>query len=98
MTLRVDISIVPFGREEQKYEIYRLDISNHGVVRDLGFGHEVCEYYGTLYKKSTPVMVEQLGYDEYEVVESVHIPEHDRRDGALSLVQKALDKLEEKNA
>jgi hypothetical protein len=39
MTLRVRISIVPFGDEEQEREIHQINISN---LKDLGLG--LCEY------------------------------------------------------
>ena len=46
MTLRVEISIVPFGDEENVREIRRFNISNLGTV-DLGicaYGVEVDKY------------------------------------------------------
>jgi hypothetical protein len=39
MTLRVRVSIVPFGDEEQEREIHQINISN---LKDLGLG--LCEY------------------------------------------------------
>ena len=35
MTLRVTVEIVPFGEEDQKYEIGRLHISNYGPTNEL---------------------------------------------------------------
>ena len=42
MTLRCVIEIVPHGEEQYKEPIFRLDISNQGLIRDEGFGHQVC--------------------------------------------------------
>lgn len=35
MTLRVTLEIVPFGEEEKKYEIGKLNISNIGPLGDI---------------------------------------------------------------
>ena len=50
MTLRVDISIVPFGQEDLKSGIFRLDISNHGEIRNEGFGNVICKYKMKMYR------------------------------------------------
>jgi hypothetical protein len=92
MTLRVTLEIVPFGDETLKREIYRLDISNIGLVRNEGFGHEVCKYKVECYKtwyKSVINRDNPSPPDEWELVTTDFIEEHDRRDGAVALVQKA---------
>lgn len=48
MTLRIRVSIVPFGDEEQEREIHQINISNLGMV-DLG----VCDYGVELDKYKT---------------------------------------------
>lgn len=93
MTLRVDISIVPYGVEENKYELYRLDVSNTGVVEDLGFGHIVCSYEVKAYKHNNETMQRVCNSPEYELENTVVIERHNRRDGFMELVHKVLDKL-----
>lgn len=89
MTLRATIEIVPFGDEERKEELYRLDISNVGIVRKLGFGNDICEYSVKVYRKSPSTLVTQYGFDEYTLELEDTIPQHNRRDGAVALVAKA---------
>ena len=93
MTLRVEVSIVPHGVEEGKYGLYRIDIHNRGLVRNEGFGHEICKYDYLVYRHNNETMVSQYGFEEFEVEATGVIPEHNRRDGALSLVQKVLDEI-----
>lgn len=95
MTLRVEISIVPFGDESGKYEIYRLDINNTGLVENLGFGHEICSYEYFLKRPIPEILRVKGGYD-YDTEVSGEIERHDRRDGSWSLVNKILDQLKEK--
>lgn len=93
MTLRVDISIVPYGVEENKYELYRLDISNTGVVEDQGFGHIVCSYEVKAYKCNNKTMQHIYKIPKYELEETVVIDCHNRRDGFIELIHKVLDKI-----
>ena len=93
MTLRATIEIVPHGNEAAKRNIYRLNIHNVGLVRDLGFGHEICRYRVDV--QAAIFKAEALGNmddpKEWETIDVDWIEEHDRRDGAVSLVGKAAD-------
>lgn len=93
MTLRVEFKIIPYGEEKDIFDIFRLDISNTGVVKDMGFGHQVCSYDAKLFKRSAHTMVESLGYPEW--TEEFEIKEvlHDRRDGPLALAKNILEGL-----
>jgi len=91
MTLRVDISIVPYGVEDEIYQINRIDISNIGVVRNLGFGNVYCSYEAKLYE--APLYAIRNGRDEEKPVDTIIIPEHNRKDGALELVKRVLNEL-----
>lgn len=88
MTLRISIDIIPHGNEDQKYEIYRIDVHNTGLVKNLGFGHEICSYKAELFKKSTETMVNLLDYKEWEKEGEWIVKEHDRRDGSIELARK----------
>lgn len=88
MTLRMTLEIVPFGSEDDKYQLCELDIWNIEEARNLGFGHAICRYGYRLNKK--PVG----RYAEEEVLYQGVIPEHDRKDGALELVRKVLAECE----
>ena len=94
MTLRCTIEIVPHGDENQKSNICRLDISNQGQVRYLGFGHEVCGYSVKLFRYNNEAQQNMLKVPEWEFEIERSIEEHDRRDGAISLVQKATTLME----
>lgn len=91
MTLRVTIEIVPYGNEDQKYEIYRMNIVNNGLIRDEGFGHQICKYEYSLLKPLPPI----LG-GGFDVETQGTIKEHDRRDGAIDLIRKVLKSLKRK--
>lgn len=91
MTLRISIDIVPFGDEENKYEIFRIDVSNQGIVRNLGFGHAVCKYKASLFKKNTETVQNLLGYPEWTKEGEFIVEEHDRRDGAVELARKVTE-------
>lgn len=95
MTLRVKLEIVPFGVENNSYEIYHVDISNTGLIRNLGFGHEICSYKYSVMKPIPPVIQKPNG-KQYEAEIEGEIEEHDRRDGSFSLIQKVLNNMEEK--
>ena len=75
MTLRVKISIVPFGNETKEYVIETINISNVG------------EGSGATYK----YVVEHNKYKKVD--ENTPTVEHLRADGPLSLVKKAIEKL-----
>lgn len=78
MTLRVEISIVPFGDEEKKYLIKQLDIFNMGMI-----GFERCEY-GVI--EIDPKLNEAGLYDK--------TVEHRRSQGAAVLIAKVISELE----
>lgn len=82
MTLRVNISIVPYGIEKDEYPIARIDIHNVEPIADHGFGHIWCRYRAEL---KTP-----LNNGKWDKVTSADI-EHDRRDGAILLAEKACE-------
>lgn len=94
MTLRVNIEIVPYGNEEAVYPVFRIDISNLGMIRNLGFGHEICTYQADLYRYNNETQQNLLDAPTWEKVRSVSIEEHDRRDGSIELVRKATSLLE----
>lgn len=83
MTLRMTLEIVPYGVEEDKYDIMTLDISNTGTVKNEGFGNIYCSYEYSFKDHSG------------EVLKSGNIIEHNRRDGAVELVRKVLVENEE---
>lgn len=94
MTLRCLIQIVPYGEEEDKRDLFKLDISNMGVIRDEGFGHKICEYKVKVFEKQNEVLkriAKEKGEElpEWDFIDEYDIPEHDRRDGAIALVEKA---------
>lgn len=95
MTLRVDLSIVPYGVEKNKYEIYRLNISNIETIRNEGFGHEICRYRVDLLGKIVPMFRKKFKIT-WEHIDTDFIEEHDRRDGAVALVAKACKLMEER--
>lgn len=88
MTLRVTIEIIPYGVEDQKQSIFKFDIHNTGLVRNEGFGHEVCSYKAELFKYNNETMQKLLGSPEWEKEGEYVIKEHDRRDGMKSLNHK----------
>ena len=98
MTLRATIEIVPFGNENEKRSLYRLNISNVGLVRDMGFGHQVCRYkvevQAAILKAAALQNLDEP--KEWETIEVDWIDEHDRRDGAVALVAKAAKLVEER--
>jgi hypothetical protein len=88
MTLRVTIEIVPFGDENLKQGIFKFDIHNTGLVRNDGFGHEVCSYRAELFKYNNETMQKLLDSPEWEKEGEYLIKEHDRRDGSIELASK----------
>lgn len=88
MTMRISIDIIPFGEEDQKYGIFRIDVHNTGLVRDEGFGHAVCSYKAELFKYNNETMQKLLGSPEYEKEGEFIVKEHDRRDGSIELARK----------
>jgi len=94
MTLRVTIETVPYGDETLKETIFHLDINNTGDVRDMGFGNVVCSYDVLLYQHYNETM-QSRGMPKFELEDELKLPEHNRRDGALSLVYKALALMED---
>lgn len=89
MTLRCTIEIIPHRNEAYKSFICRLDISNQGLIRNNGFGHEVCKYSVKLWKHNNAMIRDLLKEKEWELSSEGEIAEHDRRDGAIELVRKA---------
>jgi hypothetical protein len=81
--LRATIEAVPYGDEELKRLLWTFNISNVREIRDLGFGHVVCEY---------KVVVTDSGG---ELIHEFIIPEFDRRDGSVALVSLATKTIEE---
>ena len=82
MTLRCKLEIVPYGVEEDAYEICRIDISSQGPVSPPECtleNYPVYNYTAKFYKNS----------DHYlcDIVENIH---HVREDGALALVEEVL--------
>lgn len=98
MTLRVTLEIVPYGDENHKRSISRLNISNVGVVRDEGFGHLICRYQveiqSAVFKAAALNNLDDP--DEWETLDYDWVEEHDRRDGAMALVAKAAKLVEER--
>ena len=94
MTLRVDISIIPYGQEDLKSNIFRLDISNHGEIRNEGFGNVICKYKMKMYRYNNETMQRLLNLPELELENEYDIPEHNRKDGAIELVRKACEIIE----
>lgn len=90
MTIRVTIEIVPYGREDQKYPIFRIEGHNQGVVKNLGFGHEICKYDVELFRHHNEIEQTLLGVSEWQREGSFKIHEHDRRDGAVELARRML--------
>lgn len=79
MTLRVTLEIVPFGREDKKYTIETLNISN------------VTLQVPTIVKGEDTYIIEHNDYKNYDD-KTPKVP-HKREDGALTLVRKALERL-----
>lgn len=95
MTLRVNINIVPFGDEDREEGIFRIDISNTGLVRDEGLGNEICSYDAIIYKHNNETIQRLCKQPEWEKQGEYSIKEHNRRDGSLTLAKKAIDAFEE---
>lgn len=87
--MRATIEIVPYGDEEIKDAICRLDISNIETIREEGFGHTICKYSVRLFRHNNPIMRDLMKEKEWELSAEGEIAEHDRRDGAIELVRKA---------
>lgn len=81
MTLRVKLEIIPYGVEGNAYDVAEINISNIEEVENLGFGHSICNYK---YHCSVPVG------ETMETRAEGMIYNHDRRDGAIELVQRVL--------
>jgi hypothetical protein len=85
MTLRVTVEIVPYGDENYKTEIGRLDISNVGTVADKGLGHKICKY--------EVLQLEEFSSGtnrEFRVWRWPYVAEHDRKNGFWKLLYLAL--------
>lgn len=95
MTLRATIEIVPYGDETLSEKLYRIDVSNTGLIREEGFGHQICSYSVRVYHHHNPTMRDLLKTKEWELEYERTIPEHDRRDGALELIEKAIRSIED---
>jgi len=89
MTLRATIEIIPYGDEESKREIFRLDISNIQLVERGAFGHDICKYSVKVYAP------ESVQGSDMELIHEGVIDKHDRRDGAVALVAKAAELVKE---
>lgn len=90
MTLRVTLEVVPFGEEGGKYEIFSVDINNTGLIEDRGFGHQICSYEFFV-KRPIPDILRQPEGPTHDIEGEGVVPSHDRRDGALRLVQAVLN-------
>ncbi len=77
MTLRVTLTIVPYGDEQSKYDIGTLDISN--IRGAMGY----CEYRATQFSDGHTVLKQTVD----------GTLTHDRRDGPWVLVKKAIESL-----
>ena len=95
MTLRATLEIVPYGDETAKREIFRLDISNIGLVERGAFGNDICKYKVNLSGK-VDERLRKEGEPEWEHFETDFIERHNRRDGAVALVAKAADLLKDR--
>lgn len=78
MTLRVKLEIVPFGYEDEAYEIGRLDIFNMGPAQTLN--PEQYEYG----------VINLSPADQGLYIDTLH---HRRKAGAWALVRNAIDTL-----
>lgn len=79
MTLRVTLSIVPYGVEEDIYDIHTINISNLG-----SYPTQLDVYrYG----------VEVDEYKKPDVLDYKYVVSHKRDDGPLQLVMQALEKV-----
>lgn len=96
MTMRVEVSIVPHGSEQDKYELFRLDISNIETIKNLGFGHEICKYIVKVYRYNNEITRNRIDCPEWEWLFEDFVEEHDRRDGSIALVAKAAKLVEER--
>lgn len=79
MTLRVTLSIVPFGNEDDLYDIHHINISNLGPADNNLLSSDVCRYGVEVDKYKT-------GKYDYEIA-------HNRKDGAIALVSLALKEI-----
>jgi len=79
MTLRVTISVVPFGNEDNEYELHQINISNLGPT---GSPKDDDWVYG--------VEVDKYKTEEYDFTEIHHRPH-----GALVLASTVLNKVSE---
>lgn len=96
MTLRAEISIVPFGSEENRYELYRVECYNQGTIAERGFGHVICSYGVALEKYNNPTEQQLLKAPEWELIKRRDgVIKHNRRDGAVALIAKAAKMVEE---
>lgn len=77
MTLRVTLTIVPYGDESSKYDIGSMDISNMGGA--MGF----CEYRATQYSDGHTVLKQTVD----------GTLTHLRKEGPWVLVKKAIESL-----
>lgn len=87
--LRALITIVPYGDERHAEDLYRLDICNVKTLQRNGFGHDVCEYTVDVWQHNNETIRTRLGDPEWEQLPDRFKVIHDRRDGCISLVQKA---------
>ena len=95
MTLRATLEIVPYGDETAKREIYRLDISNIGLVERGAFGNDIYRYKVNLSGK-VDERLRKEGEPEWEHFETDFIERHNRRDGAVALVAKAAELMKDR--
>lgn len=84
MTMRVTLSIVPFGNEDKAYEIGRLDIFNKGTTLGQWDTKSTTYRYGVI-----NLSPEDEGLYDKEIF-------HHREDGAWVLLRKALTELDVK--
>lgn len=95
MTIRATIEIVPYGEEEHAEKLFRIDVSNLGMIRDEGFGHQICNYSVRVYHHHNSTMRDLLKTKEWELEYEQNVYEHDRRDGVLKLIERAIRSIED---
>lgn len=57
MTLRVTLEVIPFGKEEKKYKIGHMDISNMGEYTDI---NDAYKYNASQYSQDGGLKIESV--------------------------------------
>ncbi len=97
--IKVSIDYRPIGYKNPS-TIFKLHISRGELVRDLGFGHEITNHEVKLLVREPETLVRLAKargekYPRWSVEKEGKILGHDRRDGTISLVRKALESVGE---